>query len=743
MRTLARWCFRHRYIVVVVWIAALIGMNALHGAVGSAYSDNFKLPHTDSFDAVKLLQRSAPAISGETDQVVIATNTGKITDPAVRTRVNALLLKLKSIPHVSVIASPYAPGNARQIAPDGRIAYANVTWDTQSNKIQKPRAKQFVDTVTSAAGGGVQFQVEGQTAQQARSDNGASGTFFGFIAAAVVLFIVFGSFLAMTLPLLTAGVSLGTGIAVIGLLSHAINMASFANELALLIGLGVGVDYALFIVTRYRQGLLRGLHREDAAVESLDTSGRAVLFAGVIVCIAMLGMFALGVSFLYGVAVAASVAVAFTVLAALTLLPALLGIFGRLILRRRERRALADSNWRDSDESAAWARWTGWMQQRPAVFAIAATLLMLVIAIPFLSMRLGSADAGSDPTNTTSRKAYDLLAEGFGPGYNGPLQLVAQVSTPAQKVAFLRTVQAVSSTPGVVSHTTPVFIPARNGHAAVAIANVIPKWSPQAAQTADLLHHVRGTVVPAAEGGSGLHVLVGGQTAIFDDFAKVLSAKLPLFIGIVVLLSFLLLMTVFRSVAVPLTAAVMNMLSTGAALGIVTAIFQKGWGASLFGVDSTGPIEAFLPVLVFPIVFGLSMDYEVFLVSRIYEEWHRRGDNTEAVKHGLAVTGRTITAAAAIMVLVFGAFVLGGDRVIKLFGIGLASAVLLDAVIVRSVIVPALMMLLGERNWKLPRVLDRVLPHLNVEGESVRSDAPPERRRRGPEPEPEPEPASA
>ncbi len=724
MRTLARWCFRHKYIVVVAWIAGLAGLNALHGAVGSAYSDNFKLPHTDSFAAVQLLQRNAPAISGETDQVVIATDTGKITDPAVRARANALFLKLRTIPHISVIASPYAPGNARQIAPNGRIAYANVTWDTQSNKIKKAQAKHFVSTVTSAAGGGVQFQVEGQSAQQARQNDGASGTFIGFIAAAVVLFIVFGSFLAMTLPLLTAGVSLGTGIAVIGLLSNVINMASFANQLALLIGLGVGVDYALFIVTRYRQGLLRGMHREDAAVESLDTSGRAVLFAGLIVCIAMLGMFALGVSFLYGVAVAAAVAVAFTVLAALTLLPAMLGIFGRLVLRRRERKALAESNWRESDESTAWARWTDWMHERPAVFAGAATLLMLVIAVPFLSMRLGSADSGSDPTNTTTRKAYDLLAEGFGPGYNGPLQLVAEVSTPAQKAAFLRTVQAVSSTPGVVSHTPPAFIPGQGGHSAVAIANVIPKDSPQAASTADLLHTVRDKVVPGAEAGSGLHVFVGGQTAIFDDFAKVLSGKLPLFIGIVVFLSFLLLMTVFRSVAVPLTAAVMNMLSTGAALGIVTAIFQWGWGASLLGIDKTGPIEAFLPVMLFPIVFGLSMDYEVFLVSRIYEEWHRRGDNTEAVKHGLATTGRTITAAAAIMFLVFAAFVLGGDRIIELFGIGLASAVLLDALIVRSIIVPAVMMLLGEWNWKLPRVLDRVLPRLNVEGESAREDAP-------------------
>jgi putative drug exporter of the RND superfamily len=367
------------------------------------------------------------------------------------------------------------------------------------------------------------------------------------------------------------------------------------------------------------------------------------------------------------------------------------------------------------------------MERRPAAFAIAAAAVMVVIAIPFFSMRLGSADAGSDPASSTTRKAYDLLAKGFGPGYNGPIQLVAEIHSPAQVADFARVERAVASTAGVVGSTRPAVIPGVNGHAAVALANVYPKGSPQDASTADLLHTLRGTVIPAAQHGTGLRVLTSGNTAIFDDFSHVLSRKLPLFIAIVVLLSFLLLMAVFRSVAIPLTAATMNILSTGAALGIVTAVFQKGWLASLIGVDSKGPIEAFLPVLVFPIVFGLSMDYEVFLVSRIFEEWHRRRDNKEAVAHGLAATGRTITAAAAIMVLVFGAFALGPDRVIKLFGIGLASAVLLDAVIVRSVLVPSLMMMLGDWNWRLPRFLDRLLPHFRVEGEAAReSNEPPD-----------------
>jgi RND superfamily putative drug exporter len=706
-------------------VAALIALTVIHSAVGSAYSDNFELPHTQSFDAIKLLERNSPKASGETDQLVIAVQHGKVTDPAVRARAQQLFAKVAQVPHVSSVGSPYAPGAERQISPSGQVAFASVTFDAASNRDQvtTTAAKHFVNTVTSASVGGphgVQFEVEGNIARSANQDNSSVSLLFGFLFAAIVLFVVFGSALATALPLVTAGLSLGTGIAVIGLLSNVITMASFSSELALLIGLGVGVDYALFIVTRYRQGVLRGLSREQATVESLDTSGRAVLFAGMIVCIAMLGMFALGVSFLYGVAVAAAIAVAFTVLAALTLLPAMLGAVGKLVPRRRERRALRHRKFRVTDESPAWARWSDALQKRPAAFAAVAALAMVVLAIPFFSMRLGSADSGSDPASTTTRKAYDLLAKGFGPGYNGPLELVAEINSPAQRAAFVRVRQAVANTPGVVGAAAPHFLPGVDGHAPVAIADVYPKGSPQDVSTANLLTKVRDQVVPDALRGTGVHVLVGGTTAIFADFSQVLSRKLPLFIGVVVLLSFLLLMAVFRSLVIPLTAAVMNMLSAGAAFGVVTAVFQFGWGAGLLGIDKTGPIETFLPVLMFPILFGLSMDYEVFLISRIYEEWHRRGDNREAVRHGLAATGRTITAAALIMVLVFGAFALGGERIIALFGVGLASAVLLDAVIVRSALVPAVMIVLGKRNWWLPAWLERRIPHLNVEGSAGR-----------------------
>ena len=722
MRDLAKWCFRHRTIVVLTWLGMLAAVNVVHAGAGSAYNDNFELPHAESFDAVRLLQRNAPKASGDTEQIVIAVARGRVTDAAARTRVDALLARVAAAPHVSIVSSPYAPGGAGRIAPSGRVAFADVTFDVPSNKVSAAAAKRFVSMVTSTAGGGVQFELEGQIATEGEASGGTSGVALGFLAAGVVLFVAFGSLLAMLLPLLTAGVSLGTGIAIVGVLSHVIDMNSFSGQLALLIGLGVGVDYALFIVTRYRQGRLRGLTSEQAVIESLDTSGRAVMFAGIIVCIAMLGMVALGVSFLYGVAIAAAITVWFTMLAALTLTPALLGLFGTRVLRRRERRALREHRLADSDESTMWARWARSLQRRPAAFAAVGAGAMILIATPFLSMRLGSADAGSDPASSTTRKAYDIIARGFGPGYNGPLQLVAQVGTPADRAEFARVARAVADTPGVVGAGPITVIPGVNGRRDVALADVYPKGSPQDASTAELLHDVRGHVEPAATRGTHLRVLVGGNTAIFDDFSHVLARKLPLFVGAVVLVSFLLLMTVFRSIAIPLTAAVMNLLSVAAGLGVVTAVFQNGWGTSFLAVDKTGPIEPFLPVLLFPILFGLSMDYEVLLVSRIYEEWQRQRDTRAAVAHGLAATGRTITAAAAIMILVFGSFVLGGVRVIELFGIGLAGSVLLDAVVIRSVVVPALMLMLGDANWRLPRRLARWLPHPRIESTAIEGD---------------------
>jgi RND superfamily putative drug exporter len=721
MRRLARWCVDHRRLVAAGWVIGLIALTGIESSVGSAYNDSFNLSGTPSFDAQHLLQASAPSAAGDSEQVVIAAKGGTVRSPAVRVPVEAMLARLVKLPDVASVVSPYAATGAAQISADGKVAFAKLNLTKESIKILVPEAKSLVAAIRSANGPAVEVEVAGQVAQQS-NPMAASGTLFGGIAALIILFVVFGSALAAAMPLVTTGIALGVGTAVIGLLSHAINMASFSSQLSLLIGLGVGVDYALFIVTRMRQGIQRGRSVPDAIVDSLDTSGRAVMFAGITVCIALLGMFALGVSFLYGVAIAASITVAFTVLAALTLLPALLGFVKVRVLPRRQRKAHAQGGVDVPNPGGFWVRWSGVINKQPIVVAALAALVMLAIAIPFLSMRIGSSDSGSDPSNTTTRKAYDLLAKGFGPGYNGPLLLIAKVNGAAQKADFERIRASVATTPDVVSTTPTTFIASKTGDGFVAIASVYPKGSPQDVSTTNLLHQLRNHTVPAATGSSGVNVLIGGQTAIFEDFNHVLSAKLPLFIGVVVLLSFLLLTAVFRSLVIPAMAAVMNLLSAVAAFGVITAVFQDGFAAGIFGVDKTGPIIAFVPVLMFAILFGLSMDYEVFLVTRIYEEWHRTGDNRLAIQRGLAATGRTITAAALIMILVFGAFILGGERIIELFGLGLASAVALDALIVRSALVPALMTLTGNLNWQLPKFLDRILPRLNVEGSVVYDD---------------------
>ena len=715
MRAIATWCVRHRGTVLISWLAGLVVLAGLVSHTGTGYENSFSLKGTQSFEAQQLLQKAAPKASGDREQIVIAADQGTIENPAVKQRAEQMLDRVAALPEVASVASPFTSEGASQISKSGRVAFASVTMTKLATDFSTAQAQKFVNTARAGAGDGLRVEVAGQVAEQSEKPNDASAA-LGAFAALIVLLIVFGSVLAALLPLLTAGVALGVGVSVIGLLSHLITMADFSSELSILIGLGVGVDYALFIVSRYRQGLEQGKTVEEAIVDAIDTSGRAVMFAGITVCIALLGMFALGVSFLYGVAIAAAVVVSFTVLSALTLLPALLAFMGPRVLGRRRRRRLAAGEVPLTHESGFWARWTGALQARPAVFALVAVVVMGALAIPFFSMRLGSSDASADPAGTTTHRAYELLVKGFGPGYNGPLQLVAEVDSGAQKVAFTRVLEAASKTPRVAAVTPATTLPGSSDGHEVIFANVYPDSSPQAASTSELLTQLRDDVVPRTTSGSGLHVLIGGQTAIFTDFASVLSSKLPLFIGVVVLLSVLLLAAVFRSIAIPLMAAAMNMLSAAAAFGVLVAVFQWGWADSLLGITETGPIEAFIPVMMFAILFGLSMDYEVFLVSRIYEEWHRTGDNTLAVTRGLQATGRTITAAALIMVLVFGSFMLGGQVVIKMFGLGLAAAVLLDAVIVRMALVPALMLLLGERNWMLPRALDRILPHLNVEG---------------------------
>ena len=716
MMSLARWCVRHRRLVALLWLVALVGATLLARTVGTAYASGFSLPHTESTQALDLLEAAAPGRAGDEEQIVVhTTGPTTVTDPAVEARVTAMLAKVAAFPHVTVIQSPYGPLGARQISTDGRTAFATVTFAVDNHGLTTTQSQAFVDLVTSAAGHGLEVAVAGQIAEQAARPS-IGGTLPGVLLAGVVLFLVFGSFFAMALPIVSAMASLGTAIGVIGLLSHVLKMPDFSTELVLLIGLGVGIDYALFIVTRHRQGLLAGNDLETSIATAVNTSGRAVLFAGIIVCIALLGMFALGVSFLYGLAVAASIGVAFTMVAALTLLPAMLGFIGPRVLSRKQKRDLAANGPRivGAGTSGFWPRWADFIRTRPVLPAVAALAVVLLAAVPFLQLRLGHADQGNDPKNQTTRQAYDLLASGFGPGFNGPLQLVAVHPGQADTATLGRLAAAIRTQPDVASVVPPVNLPARDGRQ-VSLIIVYPSSSPQAAATTDLIARLRTQTIPSVVDGSGTTVYVGGITAIFADFAHVLGTKLPLFVGLVVLLSFLLLTVVFRSLLIPLTAACMNLLSIGAAFGILVGVFQWGWFDPVFGVSRTGPIEAFLPVMMFAILFGLSMDYEVFLISRIHEEWLRSGDNRTAVRNGLAATGKTITAAALIMVLVFGAFILGGINVIKEFGLGLAGGIVMDAVFIRMAIVPALMFLFGRANWWLPAWLDRLLPHIAID----------------------------
>jgi RND superfamily putative drug exporter len=543
----------------------------------------------------------------------------------------------------------------------------------------------------------------------------------GFLAAAIVLFLAFGSLTSMLLPLLTAGFGLGIGVGMIGVLTHAMPISNVAPSLSLLIGLGVGVDYALFTVTRYRRGLLSGLAPRDAAVAAMNTSGRAVVFAGATVCVALLGMLVLGLAYLNGMAVAAALTVLFTVLAASTLLPALLGILRMRVLSRRVRRRLAEQGPVPQESGRGfWARWAEFVARRPATLAVAALVVLAVLAVPFASLHEGHADDGTLPTSMTSRKAYDQLAEGFGPGFNGPLLLVAQLGSASDgSVDYPRLVSAVERTPGVAS------VKQLQLGAGLGVLEVFPASAPDASGTDALIQNLRGQVIPAAESGGTMAVYVTGMTAVFYDFSHVLSQKLPLFVGTIVLLGLLLLLLAFRSVAVPLTAAVMNLLGAAASFGVVVAIFQWGWGMNALGLGSPAPIDPFIPVIMFSILFGLSMDYQVFLTSRIHEEWLRTGENRTAVNTAQAQTGRVITAAAAIMICVFFAFALGGQHIIAEFGIGLVAAVLIDAFLVRSVLVPALMHLLGRANWWLPSGLDRLLPHLAIEAAEASAAAGP------------------
>src|SRR5438105_2265004 len=648
MLKLTRWTIAHRRIVVVAWIVLAVGVLAFSQAIGKRNANNFSLANTDSQHAIDLLQGRFPAQAGDADQIVFRTPTGKLDDASARAVIAPLLGRIARLPHVAGVVSPYEAG-ANAVSKAGTIGFATVEFDQQASELPKAAIDRVINTAEAVRSPTLQVELGGQAIKQAQQTSIGFATGVGLLAAVVVLLLSFGSLLAMGLPIVTALFGLGAGLGVIGLGSHLVDMVDFSSELALMIGLGVGIDYALFIVTRYRDAYRQNGGDVQAALElAMNTAGRAILFAGATVVIALLGMFALGVSFLYGAAIAASLGVLLVLAASLTLLPALLMFTGKRIGRSRRRSR------RREPRAGFWLRWVGLIQRRPAWAALASTALLLALAAPALGLRLGASDSGNDPAKQTTRQAYDLLAAGFGKGFNGPLQLAVQLPAGGGAGDLAQLTTALRTTPGVASVAAPQLNPARD---AAAIA-VYPTTSPQSAATTSLVKHLRNDILPPIANATGTAIFVGGATATQVDFAHVLAGKLPLFIGLVVLLSAVLLLIVFRSFVIPLQAAVMNLLSIGAALGVVQAIFERGWLAGLVGVQP-GPIEAFIPVMVFAIVFGLSMDYEVFLVSRIHEEWRHRGDATAAVREGVASTGRVITAAAAVMVAVFISFATG------------------------------------------------------------------------------------
>ncbi|MEX2551759.1 MAG: MMPL family transporter [Actinomycetota bacterium] len=730
LESLARFSFRHKWLMLFFWMLILGATVYFSINEGGKYVNNFSLPGTETQRTVDLLEESFPAQAGDVGQIVFKAEDGI---NAVRQRMEAgFAAAQKTSDHILTINSPYAPQGFRQVAaagPDaGKIAFAEIQFDVAANLLPEELSDEIQEAVNEAVNPDDKLQVEyGGFAFQEIAPPGGREEQIGLAAAVLILLIAFGSVLAMGLSMFTALFSLGISLSGLAILARFMDVVTFAPLLAAMIGLGVGIDYALFIVTRYRQGLHNGKSPEAATIIAINTAGRAVLFAGCTVIISLMGMFLMGLSFMNGLAVGSGIAVLVAMLASITVLPALMGVVGRHIDRLSIHPRRKGKPAKPKERALAY-RWSRKVQRHPVLFAILSLIVLGTLAAPVASLRLGNQDAGNGPTALTTRRAYDLLTEAFGPGYNGPLLVAASFQAPESFQDLQRLAGHLAGDFGV-AYVTPV-IPNDPANPTAAIIQVYGKYAPQDIENDDLVKHLRGDIIAPFARSTGIVVHAGGPAAVGIDLTEKLTERLPIFFGGVILLSFLLLMAAFRSILVPLKAAIMNLIAIAAAFGVLVAVFQWGWGAELIGVDRTGPIQSFSPMLLFAILFGLSMDYEVFLLSRIKEEHERTGNNAQAVADGLAQTARVITAAAAIMVTVFFSFVLGDEPNAKLVGLGLAVAVLIDATLVRMVLVPATMELLGEANWWLPRWLDRILPKIKIEAD-VEDEATVEPTRQG------------
>jgi RND superfamily putative drug exporter len=715
--------------MVAAWLLFILLAQGLLNAVGGTdYRDEFKLPNTETQTVSTLLRNSGLNNQNGIDGIMVVHarpggNESTVAEPPAAF-VPALEKLCADGVKVTNVESAWgsidcakggkldtAGANEQMLSKDRSIALVDITFEGGGSYDQDAIDKVY-ETLNKLGTDTVQVEFTGDAfSGQGSNEGGIPPELLGFIAALIILALVFRTAGAVALPLAAAIAALTSGLGLIGLLSHAMSVSNVTPELAQLMVIGVGVDYALFIVTRHRRNLLRGMSVPDSIALAVNTSGRAVLFAGTTVCIAMLGLIALGVNFFYGMAIGVSVAVSLTMVASLTLLPALLSFLGLKVLPRKQRRAIRAGTYVPSERLGVWGRWAALVSRRRLLLGGGAAALIVALAIPFFSMRMGHADQGNDPASTTTRKGYDLIAEGFGVGYNSTLTLVVNgpnVQQLAEKVG-----ERVKTVPDV--DPASVRVPAKPITKTISLVSIKSSTSPQDEKTTELVNRLRDEVLPPLYKSTPDHVYVYGQTAVYADFTHVLASKMPLFIGAVVLLSFLLLMIAFRSLLVPLTAALMNLFAAGASFGVIVAIFQWGWGAEALGIGKGGPIEAFAPVLFFAILFGLSMDYQVFLVSRMHEEWVHTKDNRRAITVGQAETGGIITAAAIIMIAVFGGFLLGDNRVVKLIGLGLASAIFIDAFILRTILVPAVMHLLGRSNWYFPAWLEKVTPRVSVE----------------------------
>ena len=686
-------------------LAVLVTLGVLASTVGGSFTDDFSAPGTESQKALDLLEQRFPAQSGDTATVVFSVESGTLRDGNRPETISAAVDQIRHQPHVTAAVDPLSAQGRGQVSRDGRIAFATVQYDQPAMDLGKGPGERLEEVGARAERDGIEVARRGQVVDEAEQQTAPVGELIGVAVAVLVLTLVFRSAAAMLLTLFASLLALAGGMMLLTLGSAFVDFPSFAPTLGVMLGLGAGIDYALLIVGRYREQLATGDDVPHAARVANQTAGTSIVAAGSIVVVAITGLLATGLPFVGRMGLGSAIMVATVAVGAVTVLPVLMGAFARRLRPRRPEHVAP---------SAAFSRWGSLLTRRPWLAAGAGALILVVLATPFASLRLGQPDDGNDAAGTTTRQAYDKLAEGFGPGFNGPLVLAASVPAGGDgQAALTRVERAVARTPDVAA-VAPAQLN-RGGDAAT--INVIPKSSPQDERTSALVERLRDDVLPAAIAGTGVEVYVGGATAIFEDLADKIASRLPVFIALVVGLSVFLLMAVFRSVWVPLVSAVFNLLSILAAYGVVVAVFQNGWGSSLLGVDGEVPIVSFVPLFMFAILFGLSMDYNVFLQSRIREEYHRGATPRDSVVVGLSRVARIILAAGAIMASVFLGFATDPDVVVKTIGVGLSAAILIDVLVVRLIVAPAVIALLGDRAWGLPRWLDRILPRISLEGE--------------------------